>query len=51
MIIKKESLLFRRIRRTRRSLIGIGVRRGTRHEFLETILKNRHLLEIAGWLR
>jgi hypothetical protein len=51
MIKKKENLLSRRLGRTRRSLRRNKGRRGTSHPFLETFLKDNHILESTKWLR
>jgi hypothetical protein len=51
MINKNESLLSRRLGRTRRSLRRNKGRRGISLHFSETVLKDNHLLESMEWLR
>jgi hypothetical protein len=45
MIKIKESLLSKELGKTIRSLRGNKGRRGTSHQFSETVLKDNHLLE------
>jgi hypothetical protein len=51
MINKKESLLSRRLGRTRINSRRNKSRRETSLEFFETVLKDIHLLESIEWLR
>jgi hypothetical protein len=51
MISKKESLVSRRLGRTRRSLRRNRGGRGTSHPFSETFLKDSHILESIEWMR